>query len=113
MTRKTAVTIDVDLYTDAGTGMTDRAKEEFMLAVVETASKAIPGPASTVRGNMILCDVVTDVRTVRSGTCIYIYAAAPNQRLEYVQQAYSVIRAAVETALTAQFGRRMAYITVR
>jgi hypothetical protein len=112
-TRKTAAAIDVDLYTDAGTGSDDRAREAFMLAVAETASKAIPGPASTVRGNMILADVVTDVRTERDGTHVYVYAAAPNQRPEYVEQAYAVIRTAIKSALTERFGQKMAYIAVR
>ena len=112
-TRKTAATIDVDLHRDAGTGQTDRDREAFMVTVAETVTGAIPSMHATIRGCMILGEVITEVRTERIGTSVYVYAAAPNQRPEYVSQAYDVIRAAVETALTDRFGRQMAYIAVR
>ena len=113
MTRKTAATVDVDLYTDAVTGRDDQAREAFMAAVAETVAAAVPAKSATIRGNMILGDVVTEIRTEWNGTHVYVYAAAPNQRPEYVSQAYAVIRAAIETALAERFGRQMAYIAVR
>ena len=112
-TRKTAVTVDVDLYTDAGTGQADRDREAFMATVVETVANAVPPMHATIRGCMILGEIVTQIRTERIGTSVYVYAAAPNQRPEYIRQAYDVIRAAVEAALIERFARQMAYITVR